>query len=47
LHAEFGTQFVLEIADAETGITDDLFFISTSDPDVEELTRSLGVGDVR
>jgi hypothetical protein len=46
LHGEFGTQFVLRIADVETGITDDLFYISTSDPDVEEPTRSLGVGDV-
>ena len=47
LNGEFGTQFVLGIADAETGITNDLFFISTSAPDVEELRRRLGVGDVR
>ncbi|SRR6266852_6984234 len=47
LHGEFGREFVLGIGDVETGITDDMFFVSTTAPNVEELRRRLGVGDIR
>ena len=47
LHGEFGREFVLGIADVETGIADDMFFVSTAAPNVEELRQWLGVGDMR
>jgi hypothetical protein len=47
LHSEFGREFVLGIAEVETGIADDLFIVSTGSPDVEELKLMIGVGDIQ
>ena len=35
------------VVDVETGITNELFFVSTTAPNVEELRQRLGVGDIR
>jgi hypothetical protein len=47
LHGEFGRDFVIGIADAETGITEDLFDVSTISPDMGRLRLLLGVGTVQ
>lgn len=47
LHGELGREFVLGIGHAETGVNDDVFFILTTVPNVEELRRKLGVRDIR
>jgi hypothetical protein len=47
LHGEFGRDFVIGIADAETGITEDLFDVSTISPDVGRLRSILGIGNVQ
>jgi hypothetical protein len=47
LHRESGLDFVIGIADAETGITDDLFTVSTDSPDLGKLRAIIGVADVQ
>jgi hypothetical protein len=43
LHREYHRDFVIGIADSETGITDDLFTVSTHFPDLDELGAIIGV----
>ena len=45
LHRELGRDFVIGIQDVQTGIAEDLFFISSPAPDLEELGRIMGVRD--
>jgi hypothetical protein len=47
LHGECGRSFVIGIADAETGITEDLFTVSTDSPDLGRLRAIIGVRDVQ
>ena len=47
LHREYGRDFVIGIGNAETGITDDLFYVSTGSPDLARLRAIIGVGDVQ
>ena len=42
LHAEFGRDFVLGIADEGSGVAEDLFFIETPDPDLKMLRSIIG-----
>jgi hypothetical protein len=46
LHRECGRDFVIGIADTATGITDDLFDVSTDSPDLAKLRAIIGVRDV-
>ena len=46
LHRECGRDFIIGIADARTGITEDLFDVSTDSPDLSKLRAIIGVGDV-
>lgn len=43
LHRETGREFVIGIADTETGITDDLFTVSSDTPDLQQLRAIVGV----
>jgi hypothetical protein len=47
LHRECGRDFVIGVADTETGITDDLFTVSTGSPDLGRLRAIIGVADVQ
>jgi len=47
LHREYGRDFFIGIGNAETGITDDLFYVSTASPDLARLRAIIGVGDVQ
>jgi hypothetical protein len=47
LHRELGRDFVIGINDAQTGITEDLFYVSTTLPNVERLRLILGIGEFR
>ena len=47
LHHECGRDFIIGIADAKTGITEDLFEVSTDSPELGRLRAIIGVGDVR
>jgi len=47
LHREYGRDFIIGIADNETGITEDLFHVSTDSPDLGRLRAVVGVGDVQ
>jgi len=47
LHRESGRDFIIGIADTETGITDDLFTVSTDSPDLGRLRAIIGVADVQ
>jgi len=47
LHRESGRSFIIGIADTETGITEDLFDVSTESPDLGRLRAIIGVGDVQ
>jgi hypothetical protein len=47
LHRECGRDFIIGIADAETGISEDLFDVSTNSPDLGRLRAIIGVGDVQ
>jgi hypothetical protein len=47
LHRECGRDFIIGIADNETGITDDLYDVSTDSPDLGRLRAVVGVGDVQ
>jgi len=47
LHGESGRNFVIGISDTKTGITDDLFAISTHLPDLDKLRSIIGIGDVQ
>jgi hypothetical protein len=47
LHRECGRDFIMGIADTETGITEDLFRVSTDSPDLGKLRAIIGVGDVQ
>jgi len=47
LHRECGRDFIIGIADAESGITEDLFDVSTDSPDLSRLRAIVGVGDVQ
>jgi hypothetical protein len=42
LHRETDREFVIGVADAVTGITDDLFCVSSDTPDVEKLRAIVG-----
>jgi hypothetical protein len=46
LHREFGRGFIIGIADSQTRITEDLFYVSTDSPDLGKLRAIIGVGDV-
>lgn len=46
LHRDCGRDFIIGIADAETGVTEDLFDVSTDSPDLGRLQAIIGVGDV-
>ena len=46
LHREYGRQFAIGIAEAETHITEDIFYVTTDSPDLAELRAIVGVGDV-
>jgi hypothetical protein len=46
LHREFGRDFVIGIEDTETGIAEDLFYVSTDIPDLGRLRSIIGVGNV-
>jgi hypothetical protein len=46
LHRDCGRDFIIGIADAETGVTEDLFDVSTDSPDLGRLRAIIGVGDV-
>lgn len=43
LHRETGREFVIGIAEAETGITEDLFYVSSDTPDLERLRNTFGL----
>jgi hypothetical protein len=45
LHRECGRDFIIGIADAQTGVTEDLFVVSTDSPDLGRLRAVIGVGD--
>jgi hypothetical protein len=47
LHRECGRSFVIGIADSHTGLTEDLFHISTDAPDLGTLRAIIGVGNAR
>ena len=47
LHRESGRDFIIGIADTESGITDDLFTVSTDSPDLGRLRAVIGVADVQ
>jgi len=47
LHRECGRDFIIGIADTETGITEDLFTVSTDSPDLGRLRAIIGVADVQ
>jgi hypothetical protein len=47
LHEEFGRDFVIGIADNQTGIGEDLYSIDDSSPDLEKLAQIIGVGSIR
>lgn len=46
LYREYGRDFAIGIADAETHITEDLFYVTTDSPDLGELRAIIGVGDI-
>ncbi|RST46576.1 hypothetical protein [Variovorax sp. MHTC-1] len=43
LHAAFGREFVIGIADNVRGIAEDLFFIESDAPDLDRLRSAIGV----
>jgi hypothetical protein len=43
LHNECGRDFIIGIVDTESGVTDDLFTVSTDLPDLNELRTIIGV----
>ena len=45
LHREFGRDFIIGIADTQTGISNDLFDVSTDTPDLGRLRAIIGVGE--
>ena len=47
LHRECGRDFIIGIADTDTGIADDLFTVSTDSPDLGRLRAIIGVADVQ
>ena len=47
LHRESGRDFIIGVAEIETGITDDLFTVSTDSPDLGRLRAIIGVTDVQ
>ena len=47
VHRESGRIFIIGIADTETGITEDLFDVSTDSPDLDKLRAIIGVRDVQ
>jgi hypothetical protein len=47
LHRECARDFIIGIADTETGVTDDLFTVSTDSPDLDRLRAMIGVADVQ
>jgi len=46
LHQEFGRNFIIGLADRRSGITEDLFDVSTDSPDLGKLRAIIGVGDI-
>ena len=46
LHAQTGRDFIIGIGDSERGISEDLFFVDSAEPDVSVLRQVVGVGDV-
>jgi hypothetical protein len=47
LHEKFGRDFVIGIADNQTGISEDLYSIDDSSPDVEKLAEIIGTSSSR
>ena len=47
LHGECGRSFIIGMADTETGISEDLFDVSTASPDLGRLRAIIGVRDVQ
>jgi hypothetical protein len=47
LHGEFDVEFVIGIANAHTGIAEDLYWIDDSSPELEKLARIIGLGSIR
>src|SRR5262249_7830537 len=45
LHRECGRDFVIGIANAKTGVSEDLFYVTTDLPDMAELRAIIGVQD--
>jgi hypothetical protein len=46
LHREFGRDFTIGIADTQTGVTEDLFHVSTDAPDLGSLRAIIRLGDI-
>ena len=46
LHHDIRRGFVIGICDEDTKVSDDLFFVGSSEPDLAELRNVIGVGDV-
>ena len=46
LHVDTGRDFIIGIGDTSTGISDDLFFVQSANPDLGKLRQIIGVGDV-
>ncbi len=46
LHRDFSRTFIIGIADTQTGITDDLFDVSSDVPDLGRLRAIVRVGDI-
>src|SRR5262245_53078854 len=47
LHEEFGRNFVIGIADNQTGIAEDLYGIVDSSPDLDKLAAIIGLSYIR
>lgn len=46
LHREFGRDFAIGIADTQTGVTEDLFHVSTDAPDLQSLRAIIGLDNI-
>ena len=46
LHDDTGRDFVIGIYDEETTVSDDLFFVDCSEPDLDGLRSIIGTGDL-
>ncbi len=46
LYEQMGKAFVIGIGDNNTGITEDLFYVDTNEPNLDELKEIIGIGDI-